>query len=602
MEILAHKIWESEMKIRVRVRAVLSVQCPTKKGWFQSMPILSGLRFISVSAGDSTERRRGTRRRSGIAAPSVLQALLACFLACSIGMCQTTIREQGSSSEAGPAGHENGVATPSLLPARVFNPPRRLPASAQEPALGRVSLEECPFQESKARECGVHWRQLILSAAVFNAFQNTGNLYTSYWYRWETTHGKWWDRYVNSVEAWRWNRWKDDNPFLDDYVGHPMMGAITNNIWIQNDPKGMTLEQSNTRQYWRRMFRAFLFSTFYSFEWKLGPAGEAGIGHSGDHFYGDPGVNSTNETGWVELVTTPVGGMLWTLAEDALDKHVIRRLENKSRNPFALLGMMFLNPARSTANIFRFRPPWYRDSRVVKASTFWSDPPPGAPVFAPKIAASLTATTAARERGPRIVDAAALRGGSGALGAPPLWPWPGGVHEFGAWWGLSLTGHIVGELHNIKYMPIDLHYSYLLSRHRNWAIRYSPEMAAMAMLSEPTPNQTDRLSQRKRTYGSGLSPVGLQLDFLPSSRVQPFLSTNEGFVCFTDRVLSPTGSRYMYTADLGIGINIFRTPRQAVTIGYRYQHLSTDVSRRSAGTDANTFYLGASRFRTRGYR
>src|ERR1035438_9100945 len=251
------------------------------------------------------------------------------------------------------AGHENGVAPPSLLPARVFNPPRRLPASAQEPALGRVSLEESPFQESKARECGVHWRQLILSAAVFNAFQNTGNLYTSYWYRWETTHGKWWDRYVNSVEAWRWNRWKDDNPFLDDYVGHPMMGAITNNIWIQNDPKGMTLEQSNTRQYWRRMFRAFLFSTFYSFEWKLGPAGEAGIGHSGDHFYGDPGVNSTNETGWVELVTTPVGGMLWTLAEDALDKHVIRRLENKSRNPFALLGMMFLNPARSTANIFR---------------------------------------------------------------------------------------------------------------------------------------------------------------------------------------------------------------------------------------------------------
>ena len=96
-------------------------------------------------------------------------------------------------------------------------------------------------------------------------------------------HGKWFDRWINSAAGWRWNVWSDQNPFMDQYVGHSMMGAITNYLWIQNDPKGMSLEYSDTPEYWRSRLRAFIFSTAYSFEWKLGPFGEAGIGHNGDH-------------------------------------------------------------------------------------------------------------------------------------------------------------------------------------------------------------------------------------------------------------------------------------------------------------------------------
>lgn len=166
-----------------------------------------------------------------------------------------------------------------------------------------------------------------------------------------------------------------------------------------------------------------------------------------------------------------------------------------------------------------------------------------------------------------------------------------------------ITGHVFGAAHDIKYMPIDVRYSYLFGRHRSWNVRYSPELTAMAMLDEPVPNQTNPELQRKRTYGSGLSPVGFQFDFRPTSRVQPFVGTNGGFIYFTDRVLSPQGSQFMYTVDLGAGINIFRTPRQVISIGYRYQHLSNaDISHHNPGTDANTFYIGASRFRTKGYR
>jgi hypothetical protein len=466
-----------------------------------------------------------------------------------------------------------------------------------------VTLRDCPYDRTHARICRVHVGQLVISSAIFNAFQNAGNLYTGYWYRYETTHGAWWNRYVNSVEGWRWDVWSDNNPFLDDYVGHPMMGSITDYLWIQNDPKSMTLEQSNTWPYWRRMLRAGAFSTFYSFEWKLGPFGEAAIGHNGDHYFSDEkGRVTTNETGWVELVTTPGGGLLWTIGEDALDKHVVRRLEEKSRNPFALTVYQFLAPSRATANIFRFRPPWYRDSRTVKAKTFFSEPSGSEDeeLF------QETAMTATAERD--AADYGASKDIRLAASRPvrylPLFPRPGGVHEFGAWWGLSLiSGHVWGYAKDVKYMPIDVRYSYEFEHWDHWTMRYSPEITALAMIDEPAPNQTNPELQRKRTYGSGLSPVGFQSDFFPSKRVQPFLSTDGGFIYFMDRVLSPQGSQYMYTIDFGTGINVFRKARQAVSIGYRYQHLSNaNISEHNPGMDANTFYVSVSRFRTKGYR
>ena len=90
-----------------------------------------------------------------------------------------------------------------------------------------MTLRDCPYDRTHARICGVHWGQLVISSVIFNAFQDAGNLYTGYWYRYETTHGAWWNRYVNSVEGWRWDVWSDNNPFLYDYVGHPMMGSIS---------------------------------------------------------------------------------------------------------------------------------------------------------------------------------------------------------------------------------------------------------------------------------------------------------------------------------------------------------------------------------------
>ena len=475
--------------------------------------------------------------------------------------------------------------------------------SAVKPAVGirYVPLDQCPYDDTHAKECRVHWGQLLISSSVYMAFENGGNLYTGYWYRYETTHGKWWDRYVASVEGWRWDSWPDNNPMLDDYVGHPMMGAITSSLWEQNDPKGMTLEFGNNWPYWRSRLRALGFSTVYSFAWKLGPFGEAAIGHNGDHYFFDQGV-VTNETGWVELVTTPVGGFGWNVAEDWLDKHAVRSLEEKNQNPFLLTVYQFITPAKGFANILRFRPPWYRDSRVVKANSFWSDPGDGvssttyeAMRYARKHPESGAATMMADTVWPTWVPS-------------PNWRGPGGRHEFGAWWGLSLiSGHLWGYAGDVKYMPIDLLYSYEVYRHKqSFTLRYSPELTALAMIDWPTPNHTPSTglyNQRKRSYGSGISPIGFQWDFGPMHKVQPFFSGNGGGIYFIEPVLTPLGSQWMYTMDFGAGISFFHHENQAITLGYRYQHLSNgNISPHNPGTDANTFYVRVSRFRNKGDR
>src|SRR6202030_1003024 len=155
--------------------------------------------------------------------------------------------------------------------------------------------------------------------------------------------------------------------------------------------------------------------------------------------------------------------------------------------PILLTIYQFLTPARGFDNILRFRPPWYRDSRIVKADSFWSDPGEG-------VSATTAEAMRYASRHPESGAKAYLESVEPVLAAPgpSNWQGPGGKHEVGTWWGMAvMSGHIWGYAGDVKYMPIDLRYSYEFYRHHeSWTMRYSPEMTALAMLDWPTPNTT----------------------------------------------------------------------------------------------------------------
>jgi len=147
-------------------------------------------------------------------------------------------------------------------------------------------------------------------------------------------------------------KWGDGGRFFTNYVAHPMQGSLLGFVWVQNDPKGKAAPFGRSKAYWRSRAKAFAWSATWSTQFELGPASQASIGNVGLH----------GKQTWVDIVVTPVGGTAWLVAEDALDRFVVRRIERRTDNRFVrIVVRMLFNPTRSSANLLRFEKPWRRD-------------------------------------------------------------------------------------------------------------------------------------------------------------------------------------------------------------------------------------------------
>jgi hypothetical protein len=159
-----------------------------------------------------------------------------------------------------------------------------------------------------------------------------------------------WFRSIGNLHGW-----SDGDEFYVNYLGHPMEGAVSGFIFVQNDRKYRTVEYGRTAAYWKSRLRAAAFSWAYSEQFEIGPASEASLGNIQSYY---PAY------GFVDHVVTPIIGLGWMVAEDALDKFVVKRIESRTSNVYVrFLARSWLSPARSYANLMAFRRPWERDTR-----------------------------------------------------------------------------------------------------------------------------------------------------------------------------------------------------------------------------------------------
>jgi hypothetical protein len=165
--------------------------------------------------------------------------------------------------------------------------------------------------------------------------------------------GKFFADYADSVKAVK--GWGDGDNWFINYVAHPMQGAMTSFIQIQNDPQGRTLEFANHPMYWKSRLKALAWNTAYSTQFEIGPISESSLGNVGQR---------KGTSGYVDFVITPVGGFAVTLAEDVLDKYIVSRWEART-DSLKMRGFyrVALNPCRSFANVLRGKSPWHRDTR-----------------------------------------------------------------------------------------------------------------------------------------------------------------------------------------------------------------------------------------------
>ncbi len=152
--------------------------------------------------------------------------------------------------------------------------------------------------------------------------------------------------------------WGDTDSWLANYVGHPFEGCIAGYIQIQNDPRGRLQEFGKSRAYWKSRLKAVGWAFAYSTMYELSPIGDAGIGNVGHRTY-NPGTK-----GYVDLVITPTLGLSLLVLEDMIDQKIVWPIEKRTNNKMVKrLLRSFLGMHRSFTNLFRFKLPWYIDSR-----------------------------------------------------------------------------------------------------------------------------------------------------------------------------------------------------------------------------------------------
>jgi len=351
------------------------------------------------------------------------------------------------------------------------------------------------------RTDGIDWSALLRESFAFLSLEQGFRYLTEEGTR--HPHMSTLDGYKQSIVAL--HGWADGDPFIVNYVGHPMQGAVTGFLFAQNDRKYRYVEFGKDRWYWKSRLRAAAYSWAYSEQFEIGLLSEAMIGHTQASF---------PQQGFVDHVATPVIGMGWMIVEDMLDKYVIKRVENHTRNGLVrVLVRGGLNPSRSMANAMSFDVPWHRNDRMdpwePPRDTLWQVTPQrvhGVPEKHPVIAPfEFTLNTRVLQGvGSNVRGSCVGAGASAAFRVSPTWQMIGDVAgckltSFGEnWSGDSLT-YMLGP----KWTP---------SPAKQW------EPFAQLLIGGRTLTHERMDPEKKAEMKATLAADGKQLDFPDHNR------------------------------------------------------------------------------------
>ncbi len=211
------------------------------------------------------------------------------------------------------------------------------------------------FKENENEE-RFHWKPAIVQSLYFLTIQHGFRMLQK-----KTTDelgGPFFRDWANSVK--NLGRWRDGDSTFTNYVAHPMQGAVTGRIFINNSDKSKKLEFGNSKEYWESRLKAMVWSAAWSTQFEIGPISEASIGNVGLYDRRGP-----NRMGFVDIVITPTAGTLVLIGEDIIDKYILRKwLEKNAKSKTRIiLFRTFITPFQAFTNVLSGKYPWKRYNR-----------------------------------------------------------------------------------------------------------------------------------------------------------------------------------------------------------------------------------------------
>jgi len=218
-----------------------------------------------------------------------------------------------------------------------------------------------------------HWKPALSQSLRFLIVEHAFRMADDPYARHLVWHKRFWDDYLQSANHFHMSRWGDGDDFLTNYIGHPMEGAVSGLIQIQNDPHGRSAKFGKSSLYWQSRLKGMAWAAVYSAYFEIGPVlSETALGNEGGYTYVEhcgwapcskPGRKlkpPTNNTGWVDFTVTPLVGMGWVVLEDSIEREIVDRLaKDDPRFRWKVLRGA-LSPSHAMANMLAGQAPWYR--------------------------------------------------------------------------------------------------------------------------------------------------------------------------------------------------------------------------------------------------
>jgi Lipid A 3-O-deacylase (PagL) len=170
-------------------------------------------------------------------------------------------------------------------------------------------------------------------------------------------------------------------------------------------------------------------------------------------------------------------------------------------------------------------------------------------------------------------------------------------HDFQFFAGYSpVSATLIGTTTDRRFFLAGFGYSYRCWVWPGVSIAYSGEIMPAAVLFEPG-QYLPQFVPAHAVYGFAVTPLGFTADFGRRHGVYPFLQTNEGIIASSEpipiNVPGATGLNFLI--DVGGGVRIKIGQRQAISLGYKFLHISNGfTSPVNPGVDNNVFYAGFS--------
>ena len=172
-----------------------------------------------------------------------------------------------------------------------------------------------------------------------------------------------------------------------------------------------------------------------------------------------------------------------------------------------------------------------------------------------------------------------------------------GKNELSVWGGFApavRTFDIGGRTWDATLGIGSVRYSRRFNNAKWLNLKYTLDAGVLVMnYPDKVVNGTTVTPTRETRAAIAFAPIGLQGNFRPRKKLQPFLNLALGFVPFFERTPNVTGKNFNFQTAGGGGIEYRLANKKAITFGYSFFHIS-NASRgiENPGYDAQLFYVG----------